>query len=121
MRKEPNDLQYRAAAVVLMIVAAVTATSLGMKWVGTWNEKTALPLVLAFIGSHVAYALYVGALRIQSVGAKLGIVAIVLNLVAMNFHHGVLVWSALTVLSINVALVGISRLLIEAAKRTSLG
>ena len=121
MRKEPNHLQFRTAATALLIVAVVTAASLCLRWFGPWNEETTLPLILAFVASQVAYALYVGVLRLRSMGVKFGIAAIILNLVAVDANsHAVLAWTVLTVCSIAVALAGISRLLRQ-AKQTSLG
>ena len=121
MRREPNDLQYRTAAVTLSIAAALTATLLGMRALWGWQEATLALAVLVYVVSQIAYALYVGALRIRTTGAKLGIAAIMLNLLALDSPHFGPVWITLTACSIAVALAGIFLLFRDATRCVSLG
>lgn len=116
MRMEPSASQYRATAIALAIVSAVTAAVISIQWLDNWGGPLLLPLVVAYFAFNVGYLLVVVFGHFRSRGAKLGSAAVALNFAAMGFSQVDFIWTALSFLSVAVALAGVFRLLAEARR-----
>jgi hypothetical protein len=101
---EPNATQHRNAALALIIVATLTAAMVAVQWVASLDGPLLLPLTVAYFVFNFGYIVGAVRARLQSKAARLGHVAVLLNLLAMLLGNFPAVWTALSLCAVVAAL-----------------
>lgn len=80
---EPRALQYRTAALSLILIAALGAFRVAITWLHSLIGPLTLPLLFAFLIFNAGYVWAGTKIRFETTGAKLGAFAVALNLLTM--------------------------------------
>jgi hypothetical protein len=111
---KPNAAQHRTAALALVIIAAFTAGMIAAQWVDPFDGPWLVPLVIAYFLFNFGYVFSVVKGSLQTIGARLGLGAVLLNVLAMFLSSFAAIWTALSACAVVVALVGAYLLFKEA-------
>lgn len=112
---EPRALQYRTAAISLIIVAALGAFRVAITWVHSLIGPLTLPLLVAFLIFNAGYVWTGTKVRFETTGAKLGAAAVALNLATMVLPPvSPIFWSAVSLCGVALAFVGAALLFKDA-------
>ena len=104
---EPSAAQHRPAALALVIIAALTAGMIAAEWVDLFDGPWLVPLAVAYCLFNFGYVFSVVKGRsLQTKGARLGMGAVLLNVLAMFLSSFTAIWTALSACAVVVALVG---------------
>lgn len=113
---EPRALQYRTAAISLFVIAALGAFRLAITWLHSLAGPLTLPLLIAFLIFNAGYVWTGTRIRFETTGARLGALAVALNLLTMVFPVSPLFWTAVSSVAAALALVGAGFLLKDASR-----
>ena len=111
---KPNGAQHRAAALALVIIAASTAGMIAAQRVDPFDGPWLVPLAIAYFLFNFGYVSSVVKGRLQTKGTRLGLAAVLLNVLAMFLSSFTTIWTALSACAVVVALVGAYLLFTEA-------
>jgi hypothetical protein len=113
---EPRELQYRTAAISLIVIAALGAFRVALTWLNSLIGPLTLPLLIAFLIFNVGYVWAGTKVRFETTGAKLGGFAVVLNLATMVLPPvSPLFWASVSVIAAALAVIGAAFLLKDAS------
>jgi len=101
---EPNAGQYRAAALALVLVAALTGAMIAIQWVNSITGPLLLPVAVAYFLFNGGYVFAVVKDQLQTRGAKIGLAAVMLNFAAMLLSDFPTIWTALSICAVVTAL-----------------
>ena len=116
---EPNAKQHKSAALALFIVAALTVALVAGQWVPSFDGPLLLPLTVAYLVFNFGYIVGAITARLYSRGARLGHVAVLLNVAAMLLGSFPFAWTTLSLCAVAVALVASVLLLTDARRATA--
>jgi len=102
---EPNATQHRAAAVALIIVAALTAAMVVGQWVSRFSGPLLLTVVVAYFLFNFGFIFAIVKGRLQTKGARLGLVAVLINVLAMFLASLPVIWTIMSLSAFIAALI----------------
>lgn len=112
---DPNAQQYRAAGIALILVAAFTVTMIAFERVQSWDGPLLLPLVGAYFLFNFGFVFAAVKAGLQTKAARLGLIAVLVNFVAMLLSHFQVAWTVLSTGSVLLAIIAACMLFKEAA------
>lgn len=112
----PRALQYRTAALSLLVVAALGAFRVAVTWLPSLVGPLTLPLLVAFLIFNLGYGWAGTKVRFDTPGAKVGAAAVALNLATFVLPPvSSIFWSAVSLSAVGLAFVGAGLLLRDAS------
>lgn len=116
---KPNTTQHRTAALALVIIAAFTAGIIAVQWVDSFDGPWLVPLAVAYLLFNFGYVFAVVKGGLQTKGARLGMGAVLLNVLAMFVSDFAVIWTALSACAVLVALIGACLLFKDTSIKTA--
>ena len=101
---EPSATQLRATAVALIIVAGLTVAMVAGQWVLRFSGPFLLLVVVAYFLFNFGFIFAVVKRRLMTKGARLGLVAVLINVLAMFVASLPVIWTVFSFCAVIAAL-----------------